>query len=653
MKIRLKLPLITVIIICVQSAAFIVFQTVFLRNQTVEEVSRLTSREITRIRNRLRERIGTAVKLIETLPERHGTVPAQEVALRLLETISFDNGTGYFWITDTRYPFPTMLLNSAAPELAGSTLDRPEFNCAGPANENLFTAALNTVADSGSGFIRYRWAKPLVAAPDSLFPKMSFVKKVDRFNWVIGTGAYLDDVERTVTARSEALHRQQRDIVRTLSGITVLLLLVSTIFISVSARAFLRPVQNLTNITGRISQDDANLATRIEVRGNDEIGLLGRNFNRMTEKLEATLGSLRESREKLTRQVRRETLLHQTAHAAVGQKAAHPFLTAVAPAIIEALDISGLFYFRFDPPTDQYLPVFLHTRSDSSVNPEKITPFLATSLPWLEANRHTSRLFLFDNLTAVDSAPEKAMVLRLGIRSLALYPLNIAECHFGFFGCSESRRERAWDHNDKKTLEAVGDLLLQVIEIERYEESLARSNRQLRQADKLASLGVLSSGMAHEINNPNNLIMFNADIALDTWKGVVPYLDAHFASDTAATINNHSYSEIREQFPQFLENIAFGSQRIQKIVHSLKEFCRVDTGMYNQVINIHHVVESAILIVSHLIEKSTRRFDRSFSSKTPFIQGNYQQLEQVVVNLLTNACQSLTDAQQRVSVATG
>lgn len=164
---------------------------------------------------------------------------------------------------------------------------------------------------------------------------------------------------------------------------------------------------------------------------------------------------------------------------------------------------------------------------------------------------------------------------------------------------------------------------------------------QLRQADKMTSLGILISGVAHEINNPNNLIMLNAALIGKIWVDATPILDREFKKNPELRLNNLKYSLLKEKVPNLLESISMGSDRIKGIVHSLKEFARVDSGSINDPVDMTVVISSAIRIVRNEIKKSTHNFTVNKVKCLPFVRGNKQQLEQVVINLITNACQAL------------
>jgi signal transduction histidine kinase len=73
----------------------------------------------------------------------------------------------------------------------------------------------------------------------------------------------------------------------------------------------------------------------------------------------------------------------------------------------------------------------------------------------------------------------------------------------------------------------------------------------------------------------------------------------------------------------------------------------------NQTVNVNAVIESALVIVSSLIKKSTDFFSVEFNKDLPRVKGNAQQLEQVVINLITNACQALPSREKGIAVSTG
>ena len=170
-----------------------------------------------------------------------------------------------------------------------------------------------------------------------------------------------------------------------------------------------------------------------------------------------------------------------------------------------------------------------------------------------------------------------------------------------------------------------------------------QTERELIHADKMISLGVLVSGVAHEINNPNNFIMLNTPLLLEAWESIVPILEKYYDENGDFSVGGLPYSEMRDDVHGLFSGIEEGSKRINRIVQDLKDFSRQDTSEMNQFVNVNEVIERAITLVSNLIKKSTNKFSVEYGKNLPFITGNIQKLEQVMINLIQNACQALPD----------
>lgn len=182
------------------------------------------------------------------------------------------------------------------------------------------------------------------------------------------------------------------------------------------------------------------------------------------------------------------------------------------------------------------------------------------------------------------------------------------------------------------------------------EQLAAIKQQQLIQADKMASLGILVSGVAHEINNPNNFIMLNSRLLEKVWDDINPILEKYFNDNGDFVISGMMFSEAKDKILRSIKDIGTGSKRIQNIVQNLTDYARKDTGVLSYEVDIKQVIEFAIRIVDNLIRNSTDNFDLKIEENLPVIKGNQQQLEQVFVNLISNACQSLNDRQGSVKI---
>lgn len=174
---------------------------------------------------------------------------------------------------------------------------------------------------------------------------------------------------------------------------------------------------------------------------------------------------------------------------------------------------------------------------------------------------------------------------------------------------------------------------------------------QLRQADKMASLGVLVSGVAHEINNPNNFISMNAPMLKDAWESIVPILQQYYNEHGDYEIGGVPCKEMLAVIPELFQGIVDGSKRIGAIVADLKNYARKDESAFTDQVCVNESLTEAINLLGSLIKKSTSEFYIELPEHDVWVLGNKQKLEQVIINLVQNACESLQSNSDRIVVS--
>jgi len=191
-----------------------------------------------------------------------------------------------------------------------------------------------------------------------------------------------------------------------------------------------------------------------------------------------------------------------------------------------------------------------------------------------------------------------------------------------------------------------------ITERKKAQEQERLHQEQLFQASKMVALGTLVSGVAHEINNPNNFIRLNTPTLQEAWESALPILDEYYTENGDFIIGGIKYSEMRGKVPVLFSGIMNGSKRIMQIVEDLKNFVRKDIPEIEQSVDINAVLQSAISLISNMINKSTNQFSVEYGMDLPSIAGNSQRLEQVFVNLIQNACQAIMDPNKSILVST-
>jgi signal transduction histidine kinase len=176
--------------------------------------------------------------------------------------------------------------------------------------------------------------------------------------------------------------------------------------------------------------------------------------------------------------------------------------------------------------------------------------------------------------------------------------------------------------------------------------------KQLIQADKMTSLGILVAGVAHEINNPATSLMLNAPNLKKAFQAFLPVLDGHFEKTPEARVCNMKYPDLRERIQLMLNAIEDGSARIKGIISELKDFSRPADGGDGRELSVNEVVEKSVDLTHTVLKKMTHHLAVSYDADLPPVSGNFQKLQQVVINLLVNAGQALEDPGQSITVRT-
>lgn len=212
---------------------------------------------------------------------------------------------------------------------------------------------------------------------------------------------------------------------------------------------------------------------------------------------------------------------------------------------------------------------------------------------------------------------------------------------------------RVWD---KHWMHVSDDLFLyyafDVTEQKRAAEEEELRQEQLIQADKMISLGILVSGVAHEINNPNHFIMSHVTPLKEVWEDSRPILDRYYEDNGDFNVAGGKYSQMREHVPQMLSYVQEGSERIRDIVNELRDYARGGPPELADQVQVNDVVKSAVTLLSNLLKKHTTRFSVAYGEDVPAVRANYRRLQQVVINLIQNACEALPNPEAGIRVAT-
>jgi PAS domain S-box-containing protein len=184
------------------------------------------------------------------------------------------------------------------------------------------------------------------------------------------------------------------------------------------------------------------------------------------------------------------------------------------------------------------------------------------------------------------------------------------------------------------------------------EEQTRQQELQLIQANKLTALGTLVSGVAHEVNNPNQLVLMNTQMLADTWDDALPILDEYAQEADDFRLGGLPYAEMRHTLPLLIQDLYAGAQHIAQIIHDLRDFARPYAQRCQQPVCLNDAVQRGVRLLRHLIHRKTTHFQVELAASLPPVWGDAQHLAHVVVNLVVNALEALPDTGCWVRVST-
>ncbi|MDH4161607.1 MAG: PAS domain S-box protein [Nitrospirota bacterium] len=159
----------------------------------------------------------------------------------------------------------------------------------------------------------------------------------------------------------------------------------------------------------------------------------------------------------------------------------------------------------------------------------------------------------------------------------------------------------------------------------------------------LVQLGQLSAGIAHEINNPNNAILSSSQMLQNAWEDAGKILAKYYAENGDFRLGGLSYAAAHTNVAELPSLITSCSRRIREIIESLKDYAGRRRMSMDAEVNVNKVIADALIILGSQIRRFTDNYSADLKGNLPPVLGNRQALEQVVINLVMNALESLPD----------
>lgn len=201
------------------------------------------------------------------------TAKLQEEALHAIGNMRYGKD-GYYWINDSK---PTMVMHPINKALDGKDLSASKD----PTGKHLFVE-MSKVANASKegGLVKYMWAKPGKDAPQ---PKFSYVQRFEAWDWIIGTGVYVDDIEEKIAQMHKATEEQILGvIIRNCIIIVIIMICLALLMGWISNKSIFKPLNNfqdgLLNFFKYINKERADVE-HLDDSANDEIGTMAKIIN--------------------------------------------------------------------------------------------------------------------------------------------------------------------------------------------------------------------------------------------------------------------------------------------------------------------------------------------------------------------------------------
>jgi len=619
--------------------------------------------------NELKNVVGFALTIVDGYYQdyRAGKLTeaqAKKLAMNELRRLRYEGGTGYFWIHELSKPTPNVLMHPTIPEIENTFPNDPLFYKALPSGQHVLLAMNDATKRTGSGYLRYTWPKPTAAGVNKGQPKLSYLARTKHWNWIIGSGVYIDDIEAETAKRKSAIVTELQ---QTLSRVKIadsgyLFLFDGQNNVIIHPSLANRNVRNLINprtkkpLFNELMQASRTPDIPVEYtwdkppRHKDEYRFTKRAYVTYFAPLDWYLGSsvyldeVKKPAQNLTNKIIVLALVLYAFALALAlilsRYLSKPLLKlANAAQMIEEQNFSGADIPISGTQETRRLGVILNrmttslieTNSALKINEEKQRTLFETANDailllrdgvFIDCNRRCCEMLGMNRDEIIGRTPKSISPEAQpdGNTSSAKVDYFIEQALTGqpqFFEWRYLRSDgSAFDSEislnrvdlpDNPHLLAV---MRDISERKRLERDNKNNELRLRQAQKMEAIGTLAGGIAHDFNNILTGIIGYGELAMD---------------------DIHNPEEARSHLHEMLT----AADRARNLVRQILTFSRrVETEV--SAVEPHLIVKEAMKLLRASIP-STVEIKMDIDERSGTVMADPSQLHQIIMNLCTNA----------------
>ncbi|MEJ6519878.1 methyl-accepting chemotaxis protein [Shewanella bicestrii] len=240
--------------------------------------------EVTTFREKLigerKTQIKEATQIAAGIVQYQLSLKEQGNVNQALRDIRFGS-SGYFFIYDSQ---GKNLFHAVMPNLEGQN----KIDMTDPRGTKIIVGLLNA-AKNGDGNFSFYFQKPNT---NEQIEKIGYSMMIPGTDWMLGTGAYIDDIDAVVEDYRATVTEQMIDKSYAILLIALLLAAITAAVILVTAQRMVTPIKNMADNLNDIAKGEGDLTKRLAVKGDDEIAQLGRSFNLFVDKLQTIIGDV-------------------------------------------------------------------------------------------------------------------------------------------------------------------------------------------------------------------------------------------------------------------------------------------------------------------------------------------------------------------------
>ncbi|MFS8117195.1 MAG: ATP-binding protein, partial [Microcoleus sp.] len=352
-------------------------------------------------------------------------------------------------------------------------------------------------------------------------------------------------------------------------------------------------------------------------------------------------------------QAEREAMLNRIAGRIRASLDLDQIVQTTVEEIVNLLHLERAAFGWYEPQNKMLQILWECCQSDCPTEVIKFEPYFVGNLS-LQSGQCEPFIFSSDTW-----AEDVSQALPLKANSYLAVPVQTQNRPQGYLICSHAT-QWFWSGEEIKLLKAVADqLAIAITQAHLYSQTqdqvkllnsalteLKKTQTHLVQSEKMSSLGQMVAGIAHEINNPVNFISANLPHTTKYTKDLLELVSLYKQTFPEVTPEIEEFAEsieldfIEEDLPHILNSMKIGTERIRSIVLSLRNFSRLDESDKKQA-DIHEGMENTLLLLSNRIKNGIYIVKRY--GKVPSVECYPSQLNQVFMNLLSNAIDALNE----------